>query len=66
MSLITLIFEQVKDALFFRRRTSANQKLLMQLEERISTFYEERAKFLQIGKFPLELMRNMDGTHAFF
>ena len=52
--------------LALRSRTSISQKLSEQLEDVLSKFYEDAARFMRIGKYPLSLIRNMDETPAFF
>ena len=49
-----------------RKRTSLCQRLPSQLENKISSFYSECAKFLKIGKYPFPLTGNMDETPVFF
>ena len=49
-----------------RKRTSLCQRLPSQLENKISSFYFECAKFLKIGKYPFLLIGNMDETPVFF
>ena len=52
--------------LALRSRTSISQKLPKQLEDVLSKFYEDAARFMRIGKYPLSLIGNMDETPAFF
>ena len=50
----------------FRRRTSLCQRLLSQLESKISSFYSKCAKLVMVGKYQSLLIRNMDETPVFF
>ena len=43
--------------LALRSRTSISQKLPKQLEDVLSKFYEDAARFMRIGKYPLSLNR---------
>ena len=52
--------------LALRSRTSISQKLPNQLEDVLSKFYEDAARFMRIGKYPLSLIGNMDETPASF
>ena len=51
--------------LALRPRTSISQKLPKQLEDFLSKFYEDAARFMRIGKYPLSLIGNMAETLAF-
>ena len=55
-----------KGNLSLRKRTSLCQRILSQLENKISSFYSECAKFLKIGKYPFPLIGNVDETPVFF
>ena len=50
----------------FRRRTSLCQRLLPQLESKISSFYSKCGKLVMVGKYQSLLIRNMDETPVFF
>ena len=50
----------------FRRRTSLCQRLLPQLESKISSFYSKCAKLVMVGKYQFPLISNMDETPVFF
>ena len=52
--------------LTFRRRTSLCQRLLPQLESKISSFYSKCAKLVMVGKYQFPLISNMDETPVFF
>ena len=55
-----------RNQLSLRKRTSMSQKLPQQLESKISSFYLQCAKAIRIGKYPLELIGNMDETPMWF
>ena len=57
-------FNRHKLALHFR--TSISQKFPKQLEDVLSKFHEDAARFIRTGKYPLSLIGNMDETPAFF
>ena len=47
-------------------RTAVSQKLPRQLEGAITTFFEDAARFMRIGKYPRSLVGNMGETPAIF
>ena len=49
-----------------RAHTTVSQKLPNQLESIPSKFYEDAARFVRIGKYPLSFVGNTDETPAFF
>lgn len=55
-----------RNKLSLRKRTSMSQKLPKQLESKITSFYSQCAKAIRIGKYPLELIGNMDETPMWF
>ena len=55
-----------RNDLSLRKRTSLSQKLPQQLESKISTFYAQCGKAIKIGKYPLDLIGNMDETPLWF
>ena len=55
-----------RNRLSLRKRTSLSQKLPHQLEEKIKGFYLQCAKAIKIGKYPLQLIGNMDETPMWF
>ena len=52
--------------LSLRKRTYLCQRLLLQLENKISSLYSECAKFLKIGKYQFPLIGNTEETPVFF
>ena len=55
-----------RNKLSLRKRTSLSQKLPQQLESKITAFYLQCSKAIRIGKYPLELIGNMDETPIWF
>ena len=55
-----------RHSLSLRRRTSLSQKLPAQLESKLRSFYNQCARVLRIGKYPLSLIGNMDETPMYF
>ena len=49
-----------------RARTTVSQKLPNQLDSIPSKFYEDAARFVRIGKYPLSFVGNTNETPAFF
>ena len=58
-------FKERQD-LSLRKRTSLCQRLPSQLENKVSPFCSECAKFLKIGKYLFPLIGNMNQTPVFF
>ena len=52
--------------LSLQSRASVSQKLPSQLENVLTKFYADPARFMRIGKYPLSLVGNMDKTPVFF
>ena len=55
-----------KKSTILRKRTSLSQKLPEQFESNIKTFYLQCAKAIKIGKYPLNLIGNMNETPMWF